>query len=253
MLADQEHTSYTDTNPFHQVGAPLSQTPGQCFFRCHFLACIIIASISNFLINFLLTFLSFLSYDRTGLWRSESFVTIDGHRVYYTDAPIFVDLLLTTFLLGLLVTVFMSGGVRKSIIAGRVLPIPAQEYRGALRYLGVTVRNVFARGAIFGVWCVVVVYSFTILFLHAACSNGTLRTFTPPGSESAHCYMTDWQFIPFKAGWSALLTAAVYPLIYLAALNRDTLSDDEYQAFLRVHDAGGEPDMGSEVTVPTAV
>jgi len=36
---------------------------------------------------------------------------------------------------------------------------------------------------------------------------------------------------------AALVTALVFPLVFLGGVNRDGLSDDEYQKFLYQHDA----------------
>ena len=202
MLSDQDRaSSYLDTDPFTRGGAAISQTPAQAMSSKHFIISIIFVSISNWIINFGITALSFLSHDRTGLWRSESFVTIDGHRVYYADAPIVADLGISTFLLVFFVTIATTGGVRKAILQGKTLPIPTQEYRRVLRYLGVTIRNVFLRGAIYALYALAIIYPVTMLIFYAECEGGAMHVFNPPGTDDEHCYMRKWGFIFFKAGW----------------------------------------------------
>jgi hypothetical protein len=238
MLADQGRTgSYLDTDPFSRGGNRLSQTPTQSLLKAHFWVNLIAVTILNFGINLGITVLSFLSHDRTGLWQSESFVTIDGHRVYYADAPIFVDVLLTTFFLSFFVTIASTGGVRKAIVLGKTLPIAGNEYRRLLRYFGVAIRNVFARGAVFGVYALLTLYPLTLFVFMGECNRGAMLTYTPPGSEDPRCYMSRWDYTFFKAAWCSLLTALLYPLVYLGGLHRDGLSDDEYQKFLHQHDA----------------
>jgi hypothetical protein len=230
--------SYLDTDAFGRGESHMSQTPKKSLQTRHFWGNLLLNTVVNFTLNLCFGALAFVSYDRMGLWKGESsLVDGDGRSIDYTAMPIVADVLLTTCLLSFFITIGTTNAVRKAITTGKALPIASFEYRRALRLLGVAIPHVVGRAAVFALYALVLVFPLTMFVFLGECNRGAMDHYTPPGTTNKHCYMTQWDYAFFKAGWCALLTLLLFPFIYLGGLNRAGLTEEQYQKFLRHHEA----------------
>lgn len=210
---------------------PISQTPCQSLRHKHFIIAIIINIISTFWINFGLAVAVMSDSDRVGLWESFDFAVEDQRRYYYLSSPLYVDLILTAFLVAFFLSFASGCGNRSALLKGDALPIPAQELR-PWRFFGVTITSSFLRSIYLGAVAVATIFPITLGFLALSCEKGSMYTYTPPGATKGSCYLNTSIYKWMKASWCGCIALVLYPLVEMGTLNRDTLSDEDYNAFI---------------------
>lgn len=211
---------------------PISQTPCQALRTKHFVINYILTILVNFGINLGIAALVMIGYDRAGLWASLGMVVDENNRrQYYTDTALWLDLLLTAFAVTFFMSVLTTVGSKKAMITADALPIPSQELK-VWKVFGLTITSNFYRGLILALWSCLTVYPVTLGILAALCKNGQMEMHAP---ESA-CYISVNPYKYMKGVWCGLVALCIYPLVYMASLNRDTLTTEEWEAFFAANE-----------------
>jgi len=224
---------------------PISQTPSQALRSGFFIFNYVISIIGTFFVNYGFAVLILMKNDRVALWNSPGILVINDKRVYYSNTPLWSDLLLTCILITFVVSLISTPGLRKALMQAKTLPIPQAELR-PYRFFGVTVTYTFGRCILFTILATATIYPAILGCLEASCKNGTMPKF---GNDfyATECYFDAAKYKWFKAGFCGIICTIVYPLVFLAALNRNTLSDEEYTQFLEANSSRIALNTGSTI------
>ena len=131
-----------------------------------------------------------------------------------------MDVFLTTFLMGMLMTVAGTGAVRKDIHERKLDVLDASILqRGFWRYTPVCVANTFIRSVAMGLYWSLLVGVPTLFILWAAIGDGE---------------WAGWPYIQFKGMWASFFLApCMFTMVYVAAIdisNFPGLEAAEYSA-----------------------
>lgn len=206
-----------------------------------------VSSLLPLLINMGLAFASNHSYSHMGLVLNSS-ANDEGWDVPSTNCA-FLDIGLTAFLLIFFTSAFARKPIQKGVENAKIGPLNDLELAtGFLRMCpSLRIRNHLFRSFLLAIQLGALVVPITLLVLFGMCAGGAMDG---PEKDVNNCYFSMVPYIMFKSLWAGALAAAIYPLVFIASLNRAALSTEQYQQYLtKRHDI--LESQGHSLPVPT--
>jgi hypothetical protein len=163
-------------------------------------------------------------YPNTAAWPGIPAVRLDTA----VGSCLALDMLLTTFAMGFFCCLLATGGTQKEVRDRKCLTIHHQAYcQGYLLYTPVVVRDLFLRSLAFGLYLTALVGAPTFLLVWASIGSGLF---------------SGYSYTVFKGLWCAAISAPLYALIFLPAIDRRCFPEMEFEELLeRVEQQASKP------------
>jgi len=203
--------------------SPYRITPGKCFSHPFAKLNWVMAFIGPLVGNIGIGFALLHQYSYVGVFAVPDVDNAD-------TSDLVLDFILTSFVVVFLMSVFTGLGSKKAISQGRIAPmeefylsrfpfnlVPATRLRrNALRALLIGLQACFFWGG------------FSLLIIYGICRSGSMEG----GDSSDTCMIPVTPYIIIKGVWAGFEGIFFFPFIFVGSLNKEALSQEQYQQFL---------------------
>ena len=194
---------------------------------------LVITMLINFGINFgwqYATFSKWGARDNTEAWPALQVWVLDPD----ANSCLGQDLLLTSFLLAFMCTLFATGGTQKEVREKKCDVLdPQATAGGAWRYTPVRFRGLCARSCAMGGFVLLTAGAPTMLAVWAALGN--------EGAWEGYSYTV------FKGVWCMLMSAFVYALLFPAAIDKRNFPELEFEELMELQSAAWKDEAPPQV------